>query len=392
MEPQQEHHANQLEELLSSHSGQNSAHMRPVVPDDMDSEVREMAMLAQHLQTSPSLIPDPAFVRRLERNILAHRVDHLQTNELHDKRHRLTGKVRVSHVHFVSAMLLFCLLIGTSIILMKAATISNPDNPLYGVKVWEQQVQLSLASSSQSRADVRLDITRDRLNTIPGLTDISHASAYQQTLEDIKQQIDTVTSIIDTLPAGSDRQNLSTELARLKTDIRHTLYSVLLKIPLAEQLATSTMLGQLGMPVPSIQSVTMVVTTHPTSLATVTIIGTNLTDTTHLIVNNHTVTSVCELQNDSYTFTIPWQDKNPPTVIAVSNTDGTSAQTTSITFVYIDRNNNSGDNQQQSSGDNPQQGNGDNQQQDNGGNQQQDNGNNQQHGNGNNQQHDNGNN
>ena len=366
MEPQQEHRADQLEELLSSHLDQNSAaQMRPAVPDGVDSEVREMAMLAQHLQTSPSLLPDPAFVQRLERKILAHRVGHLQTNELRDKQHRLIGRVRVSHVQFVSAMLLFCLLIGTSIILIKAATVSNPDNPLYSVKAWEQQVQFSLANSPQSRADVSLHITRDRLNTITSLTDTSHTSAYQQTLEDIKQQIDAVASTIDTLPAASDRQDLSTGLARLKTDIRHTLYSVLLKIPLAEQLATTTLLGQLGMPVPGIQSVTMVVTTHPTSLATVTIIGTNLTGTTHLIVNNHMVASVCKLKNDSGIFTIPWQNKNPPTVIAVSNADGTTTQTTSITFVYNDGNNNSRDNQQHGSEDSQPHGNGHSQPHDN---------------------------
>jgi hypothetical protein len=73
MKPQQQHRADQLEELLSSHSDQNmSAQMQSGVSDGVDPEVREMARLAQHLQASPSLMPDPVFVQRLERKVLVH--------------------------------------------------------------------------------------------------------------------------------------------------------------------------------------------------------------------------------------------------------------------------------------------------------------------------------
>ncbi len=82
MKPQQQHRADQLEELLSSHSDQNmSAQMRPGVSDGVDPEVREMARLAQHLQASPPLLPDPVFAQRLERKVLAHSLRHAQTRK-----------------------------------------------------------------------------------------------------------------------------------------------------------------------------------------------------------------------------------------------------------------------------------------------------------------------
>ena len=83
----------------------------------------------------------------------------------------------------ICAFLLLFAFTGSSTLMAIAATVSDPDNSLYGVKVWEQHVQLSLANSPQDRADVSLHIIRDRLNVIPSLTDAAHAKEYQQALD-----------------------------------------------------------------------------------------------------------------------------------------------------------------------------------------------------------------
>jgi hypothetical protein len=46
-----------------------------------------------------------------------------------------------------------------------AAHVSNPGNPLYTVKQWEQQVQLSLAHSPSDQAKVSTPIAHDQLNS-----------------------------------------------------------------------------------------------------------------------------------------------------------------------------------------------------------------------------------
>ncbi|BCL82241.1 hypothetical protein ccbrp13_47060 [Ktedonobacteria bacterium brp13] len=95
MKPQQQHRADQLEELLSSYSDQHvPAHMRPVVSDGVDPEVHEMAMVAQYLQASSSLVPDPVFVQHLERKVLAHSVRHMQTKVAQDEWHWFSRLVK----------------------------------------------------------------------------------------------------------------------------------------------------------------------------------------------------------------------------------------------------------------------------------------------------------
>jgi hypothetical protein len=343
MKPQQQHRVDQLEELLSAHLERNmSAQMRPGVYDGVDSEVREMVMLAQDLQASPPLIPDPVFIQGLERKVLAHSLDRAQTKVAQDKPYQLIGRGIVLRIRLVCALLLFFVLTGSGTIIAMAATVSNPDDSLYGVKVWEQHVQLSLPNSPQGRANMSLHIIRDRLNAIPSLTGAAHANAYQQALDDIQLQIKEVASVIETLPPGSERDKLSSELETVRANTRHTLYGVLLKLPLAEQLTTTVVLGQLGMPVPSIESVTVIITTYHTSQAIVTITGANLTSTMRLMINGKLVSSGCTLWNNSCVFTVPWHGKRSPHVIAVVNIDGTSAQITSIQFISIDRNNRRG--------------------------------------------------
>ncbi len=343
MKPQQKHRVDQLEELLSTHLDRNmSAQMRPGVYDGVDPEVCEMGMLAQDLQASSPLIPDPVFIQGLKRKILAHSLDRAQTKMVQDKPYQLIGRGIVLHIRLVCALLLFFVLTGSGTIIAMAATVSNPDDSLYGVKVWEQHVQLSLPNSPQGRANMSLHIIRDRLNAIPSLTGAAHAMAYQQALDDIQLQIKEVTSVIETLPPGSERDKLSSELETVRANTRHTLYGVLLKLPLAEQLTTTAVLGQLGTPVPSIESVTVIITTYHTSQAIVTITGVNLTSTMRLMINGKFVSSGCTLWNNSCVFAVPWHGKRSPHVIAVVNRDGTSAQTTSIQFVSIDRNNDRG--------------------------------------------------
>lgn len=344
MKPQPQHHADQLEEMLSSLEQNVPEHSRSIVSDGVDPEVRELVLLAQQFRASPSLMPDPAFAQRLERKVVAHTVRHAQAQRTQPKWGWLIGWNRIPRAQIVLGALIVCILASTGTLFAMAATVSNPDNPLYGIKVWEQHVQLSLAGSPQSQADVSLQIIHDRLNVIPGLTGTAHADAYRQALDDIKAQIDIVTGVINTLPASSDRQDVENKLAAAKSTTRHTLYGVLLHLPLTERLTTTTFLSQLGAPVPDIQNVSVVITTQPTNQATITVTGTNLNSATQLMVNNRAVVSDCVVQSNACVFTIPWHGTKSPDTITVFNPDGTTAQATNILLVSVDGNTNGGTN------------------------------------------------
>jgi hypothetical protein len=338
MKLQQEHHAEQLEELLSSRADQNvSARLHSAVPDSVDTELSEIVALARYLQATPSLMADPVFAKSLERKVLAHNVRHIQAKATKRNGHWLFGWAPQVWVAFATVLL--CMFIGTGTTLAMATGAENPDNPLYGIKVLEQHIQLSLASSPQNQAEVNLQIIRDRLKTAASMANASHADAYQKALQDADQRITAVSQVINSLPTGADRQRLASELTTVKTDARQTLYSLLPRLPLTAQLATTTMLSHLGAAVPSIQSATIVVTSHPAEQATITITGTHLTSSTRLVINNRLVAGDCTLQDNTCVFVIPWHAHNPPGTIAVLNEDDTIAQTTAIAFTDPDGNN-----------------------------------------------------
>jgi len=160
---------------------------------------------------------------------------------------------RLWHAHPALGLVLgFCLLLlllGTGM-LVAAAQVSNPNNPLYAVKRWEQGVQVSLARSPESRADLDLQFARDRLSTLASLADPAHAEAYRQALADFEQQLRNASSSIGAIPAGPDHDRLSSQLATLKADARRTLRSFLPRLALAERLVTTDVLGQEGDTVP----------------------------------------------------------------------------------------------------------------------------------------------
>jgi Domain of unknown function (DUF5667) len=80
---------------------------------------------------------------------------------------------------------LFLLL--SSGVLALASQVSNPDNPLYAVKRWEQRLQISLASSAGDQTSLDLQFARDRLTTLSPLADPVHTEVYLQALSALDQ-------------------------------------------------------------------------------------------------------------------------------------------------------------------------------------------------------------
>ncbi len=295
-----------------------------------DPEVDGLVALARRLQAAPALQVDPDFARRLERRILA------GNTEL---RRRRTAPGWVSprslwmHPVFGVAAV-FCLLVlllGTGVLVV-AAQVSNPNSPLYVVRQWEQHVRISLAGSPADQAEQDLQNARDRLNTLADLADPAHAESYRQALVDLDQQISNATQAINALPAGPDRDRLSSELATLKTDARHILRRLLSPLAWSERLVTTHELGRLGSTVPSLQSVEITLPEHPNGQATVSITGDNLQPGAQLLVDGRLVEASGSLQNSLYVFVANWTGNQHPQSIGILNPDGTAAQTTAITL------------------------------------------------------------
>lgn len=169
MRPHPEHERlnDQLHKHLASRPSneQSDQPSTPFLLTEKDPEVDKLVALARHLQAAPPLQVNPDFARRLEQRMLLH---HLALRHQSSGKAQQTTKFRGNWffsrplVAYISmAVVLLCSLLGTGVFAL-AAHVTNPGNPLYTVKQWEQQVQLSLAHSPSPQAKVSLPIAHDR--------------------------------------------------------------------------------------------------------------------------------------------------------------------------------------------------------------------------------------
>ncbi len=172
----------------------------------------------------------------------------------------------------------------------------------------------------------------DRLHVLAGLATPTHAQNYRQALVDLDQQINTAAQAVNALPLGSSQRHLSSELATLKADARHTLRSFLPQLALTERLATTAELGRLGDSVPALKSVEINLPSHPNGQATISITGTGIQAGAQLLVDGRLVEVSGSLQNGVYVFVVNWRGEQHLQSIGVLNPDGTAVQTAAITL------------------------------------------------------------
>lgn len=296
-----------------------------------DPEIDELIRLADRVQSTPFLEVSPVFARQLEQQVL------LRNAQLYQKKSTpwwnwlflLSWQPR--RALLIVSIVLLCLLLGTGVLAVAQA--SSPTSPLYVVKHWEQNVQVSLAQSPLDRAEVSRQIIRDRLNALADLTAPSNTNAYYQALADIDQQLGTFAQIINGLSSGPDRAHLSDELVQIQSDTRNTLRGLLPRLTIDERLQTTGMLARLNDTVPQLQSVFMVLSFGPREQAMISVSGSNLSAGVQLFVDNQIMTSTGTLQNGVYVFVISWHGTQSPHTIGILNPDGTAAQTTAITLI-----------------------------------------------------------
>ncbi|HEX3640753.1 MAG TPA: hypothetical protein VHV10_05640 [Ktedonobacteraceae bacterium] len=314
---------------------------RPPVPTrEHDPESEALVALARHLQAAPSLLVHPDFARRLEQRMLLHHVA-LRRQLPEGARH--AAKTRGSWFFWRSfgaslalAVVLLCSLSGTSMLAL-AAQVTNPSNPLYTVKTWEQQVQLSLARSPSDQAEVSLHIARDRLNVLAN----AHGETYRQALADLDGQIEAVMQILNALPAGQDHKRLTDELATFKTSARRALRDGLSHHSLPERLVTTEELGHLGDAVTQLNHAAIIFSSHSPIQATISLAGNNFSAGGHVLIDQVFLADNGTLQNGTDVFVVNWNGEWSPHTIGILNTDGTVAQTTVILFPNAKENTNS---------------------------------------------------
>jgi len=304
--------------------------LSPVHAPSQDPEADAFVALALRFQAAPPLQVDPDFARRLEQRMLARNaVLHLERPV---RRWAFLRLLRAHPVLRVALGLCFLLLLLFTGVLVGAAQATNPDSPLYPVKHWEQQVQVSLATSPENQVHLDLQFAQDRLKTLVALADATHAQAYSEALVELDQQLAAASRAIDTLPAGAEHDRVESQLATLQAAARHTLRGLLPQLALPQRLLTTDELGRLGDSVPHLVSVAITLPAHPNGQATISLSGADLEPGAQLLVDSRLVEATGALQNGRYVFVANWAGNQQPQRLGILNPDGTAAQTTTITL------------------------------------------------------------
>jgi hypothetical protein len=310
---------------------QPSQGQEPRRPPTSDPEVDALVNVASRLQSAPALQVDPAFAHRLEKRVLARSAALGRSRPAPSRSFWHVPRFIRAHPALGVALSLFLviILLGTGVVVV-AAQVSNPDNPLYAIKRWIEQVPVSLSGSQTDQARLDLQYARDRLNSLADLADPAHDGEYQHALNDLDQKLTTAAQAINALPAGSDHDQLASDLAALKADARQTLQGLLLRLALPERLATTEELGRLGATVPHLTGVTVMLPTRPNGQATVSISGDDLQPGAELLVDGRVVNATGTLRQGIYVFLLNWNGKQHPHTVGIMNPDGTAAETTAI--------------------------------------------------------------
>ena len=319
-----------LNEQLEQQLGNVQTH--PISPSpstgERDAEVDGLVVLAQRLRSAPFLQPDPDFAQQLEQRLLLRaRVLHA-TRTARDRSWRFLPSLRPILAPALS--LVIVLLVVGSGVLIAGAQATNPDNPLYEVKHWEQHVQMALSSSPESRAELSLQFVQDHLTALTHLANPADAQAYRQELQALEQEMEVAMSTITTLPPGIQRDRLFSELTTLKERTFHTLYGLLPHLTLPERLATTTTLAHLGASVPVLQRVTLTLPTQARGQAIISILGTGIQPGVLLVIDGQTTTIQGSEQNGTFIFIIVPAGNRHYQEIGILNPDGTAVQTAAI--------------------------------------------------------------
>ncbi|RAQ94266.1 DUF5667 domain-containing protein [Thermogemmatispora tikiterensis] len=293
-------------------------------------DLESLVGLAWRLRHAPQLQVDPEFARQLERRLVDRYAELRQRSQ---KRRPLFTALRWRPALAIALSLCLLLCLFCTSLLVLAAQVTDPANPLYTLRRWEQHVEIQLSSNPASQATLNLQMAREQLSVLVRLADSGQGEAYQQGLLDLDRQVDAAASAIARLPAGPQRDQLAGDLAALKSDSIHELRHLLSRLGLPERLATTRELGQLGDTVPTLAHVTVVLQSHSTNgLVTITLTGSDLQPGAQLLVNG-AVVEAHETQRQSQgliVFVTNWQGNQRLQSLGILNPDGTVAQTNAI--------------------------------------------------------------
>ena len=322
---------NPLEENLNAQLEQHvippgSARRQPngsrLAANQSNPEIAKLVDAAHRFQVAPQLQVDPTFAALLERRMLRHALTHQQQRTT--RGWSFLSAFRVARVRLALIGVCCLLLLGAG-----SLAFAHTTNPVAMVARLVQHV-IDPSTSLADQAQTDLTSAHHILDILQNLTD--QPGAYLKSLNDFETQRAAAASAVASLPAGSSKQRLSTQLSTLNSTARQELSAFLPTLPLDAGDATTQELGKLGMSVPSLTGATLILPTHPNEQATIILSGANLQSGARLLVNDKPLSATGTLRNGQLVFVLDWDGEQHPHSLGLLDPGGTVARTSQISI------------------------------------------------------------
>ncbi len=231
----------------------------------------------------------------------------------------------------IAAALVLAIGAGT---LTAAAAAAGPGSLLFALHRWEQGVRVSLSASPADRVRLHLQYASDALATLDrAVATRAGDPTYSDALATLAYEERAAAGDLKAVPAGSERDALAAQLSTLHQRARQDLRAALLTLNWSDRVQTTSLLGYLGVQVPTITSVVWSHSEEGDGRGwQVRISGSGFQSGATVVVDGRPEGTVLSVTPTTLTALLPESGAGGvPAHIGVSNPDGSAADTDQLT-------------------------------------------------------------
>src|SRR5262245_14295573 len=150
------------------------------------------------------------------------------------------------------------LMLALGVSALAAAASAAPGHLLYGVRRWEQGINISLAGSAADRVRLHLRYASDALQAFNvAVDDHANSQAYTDALGTLHDETAAATAALQDVPAGQEQTSLAGQLDSLQAHARASLRASLPALSWPNRALVTTALAGQGVTAPHITHATV---------------------------------------------------------------------------------------------------------------------------------------
>jgi len=218
---------------------------------------------------------------------------------------------------------------------LTVAAHAGPGGPLYGLRRFEQDVQVSLTASAAGRVQLHITFANDALSALTGAAHRHDMPAYDDALNTLNEETTAAAQALANMPESASRNALEASLSSLREAERQSLRASLSGLSWPERVAATAALGDLGEAIPQVTGVTIAYAGDSrVAQSQVTMHGSGFEPGALLTFDGSTVGKVVAVSSNMLTAEVNLaRGAGLPGQVGVENPDGTAASTSTIAIV-----------------------------------------------------------